>query len=103
MKIRSAWACLIVLIAAALLTGCKSIPCPDDGSQASKDCQLANEITLRLQEDSVAGNYTFNVSVENSTATVQGVVPDFPTGGRVIGIVRATPGVTNVINKLLMR
>jgi osmotically-inducible protein OsmY len=103
MKTCSRIARVAAVIVLALAAGCSTLPCPNDGTQAAKDCNLANEITLRLQEDAVTGNYTFSVNVENGVATVQGIVPDFSIGGRVISVVRGTPGVTDVVNKLLMR
>jgi osmotically-inducible protein OsmY len=66
----------------------------------SSDVQIAREAMNRLANDSVAGRYTFGVTVQNGVATVTGAVPDETFRLRVLGIVRGTPGVVEVVDRL---
>ncbi len=89
---------------AGLLAGCPSMtPAPNPAVQNLDDRQIANDINFRLREDSWTKVMTFGVAVENGIATIQGSVPDEVTRARVLGIVRSTPGVTEVVDKIYRR
>ena len=90
--------CLVVLV----LPGCATYTPPPDSMSGggSPDGDLATEIYSRLSDDSMTGRYTFGVTVQGGVVTVQGAVPDEPTRTRILGIIRATPGVQSVVDRL---
>lgn len=89
-----------VLIGMAVsIVGCATYE-PVAQQAPSTDAQIAREAMNRLANDSVTGRYTFGVTVQNGIATVEGAVPDETFRLRVIGIVRGTPGVVQVVDRL---
>lgn len=96
-------ASLIMLAAVTMafgsLVGCATYAPPSQETSTS-DAQIAREAMNRLAADSVAGRYTFTVTVRNGVATVEGSVPDEAFRLRVLGIVGGTPGVTQVLDGL---
>lgn len=82
------------------LTGCATHEPTLTQEVSSRDALIAREAIDRLNADSVTGRYAFNVIVQNGVATVEGAVPDESFRLRVLGIVRATKGVQQVVDRL---
>lgn len=64
------------------------------------DRQLARDVLNRLLDDSITGSLMFGVNAQNGMVTVDGAVPDETIRTRALGIVRSTPGVRGVIDRL---
>lgn len=62
--------------------------------------ELAEEVSLRLQEDDVAGKYAFSVVGRGDKIILRGSVPDDVTRMRAVGIALGTPGVEEVVDEL---
>lgn len=88
--------------ACLLLVGCATTPSANlyEPPAAASDQALAAEITQRLAYDAVTGNATYGVSARDGVVTLSGSVHDETVRLRALGIARATPGVTDVVDKL---
>lgn len=64
------------------------------------DKDIVHEVVDRLRSDSITGNYAFGVTSEDGVVTLRGSVSDQNARLRAVGIVRSTPGVKGVIDKL---
>lgn len=72
---------------------------PAGGAEVD-DRQLAADALNRLRDDPLTGRLTFGTSCQNGIVTVEGAVPDEAMRTRALGIVRSTPGVQDVVDRL---
>jgi len=101
MKTSLVFFAMAVSVCALGLTGCSTYtPPPSMDSTSQADVDLANEVMNRLDDDTLAGQFTFGISANEGIITVQGAIPDENMRTRVLGIIRGTPGVQGVIDKL---
>lgn len=91
---------LAVLVAGALSSGCATFQEPQDAAGAS-DATLAEDVTRRLQDDPIASQSTYGVDVENGIVTIRGSVPSDVVRARVVGVARSTPGVIDVVDRMI--
>ncbi|HBA82627.1 MAG TPA: hypothetical protein DCZ95_00905 [Verrucomicrobia bacterium] len=102
---KNIWKLLILLLAAApIVTGCSTLSQPDAMQpSALGDQQITDDVIRRLQDDTVTGQTTFNVEVQNGVATVRGVIRNESVRGRALGIARGAPGVVDVVDGITLR
>lgn len=70
------------------------------GTEAPEDAALRADILTRLRDDPVTGDHVFGVSVSHGTVVLRGSVPDDATRLRVHSVVRSTPGVVQIEDRL---
>jgi osmotically-inducible protein OsmY len=97
----------LFLVAAAmgLLVGCSTAfhEMTEEPVSSSGDRELVTQITSRLEYDAVTAGNTYGVSARDGAVTLSGSVHDEAVRSRALAIVRETPGVTEVIDKLQRR
>lgn len=92
---------ITAFLAAGFLAGCTTYtPPPSYGATSNADSQLVQDVVGRLSEDGIAERYTFGVTAGGGIVTVQGAIPDEVTRQRVLGIIKGTPGVQGVVDRL---
>ena len=92
---------LTAAMALCLLAGCSTASYDMEGSPAAgSDRQLAVDVVHRLEYEGLTDLRNFAVTVNNGVATVHGVVPNEPARARVLAVVRGTPGVQDVVDKM---
>lgn len=96
---------MIVLLIAAFLTaglftGCATYTPPPASGATDSDTQLVKDVVGRLANDDVAERFTFGVTAQGGVVTVQGAIPDELTRQRVLAVVRGTPGVQGVVDRM---
>ncbi len=94
---------LACLAAAPLLTGCGTLSDDLSSGASLTDKQITDDIQNRLFNDTVTRSTPIGITVVNGVATVRGVVHNETMRGRVLGIVRGAPGVTEVVDNLDIR
>ena len=90
---------LAILAAVMTLAGCTTMP-GNSTIQPTTDAQLAAAVLQRLTQDTMTGMSTFGVEAENGVVTLHGSLPNDTLRARAIAIVRSTPGVKDVIDKI---
>lgn len=80
-----------------LLVSCAVLP-PSDVS--GDNAELIQAIHQRLASDPVAARYPVGFLVRDGVVTLEGSVPDRPTRMRILAVVRSTPGVREVVDRL---
>ncbi|MFH0954374.1 MAG: BON domain-containing protein [Verrucomicrobiota bacterium] len=100
---RSFW--LAAVASLALLAGCATSPY--EGMQAApgagSDQQLVVEVRNRLDNDGITRQRDFGVQVNGGVVTVYGIVPSETVRGRVVAVIRDTPGVQDVVDRLQLQ
>lgn len=93
---------LLALVAGAALNACATrepSPVAAPGG-AGDDRALAAAIRQRLEMDPMLRGQVYGIDVANGEVTVQGVVRNEAERLRILSIVRGTPGVTQVQDRL---
>lgn len=93
---------LLALVALLLVGGCTTFP-GSGFAGTPADQQLARDVQMRLSNDTLASEFTFGVTAIGGVVTLEGTVPSESFRVRVLGIVRGTQGVTEVVDKLYRR
>ena len=91
---------ILALVVACSLAGCATYDSSSIDAIGMTDEEIASEVTYRLAEDDMTGDYTFGVSVEQGVTTLKGAVPRGELRMRAVAIVYNSPGVTDVIDEL---
>jgi hypothetical protein len=98
------WVAVLLLAAVPLfITGLSGCATGDDTSFESllgDDDQLASEIMDRIQDDPITSRQGLGVRVNKGKATLYGAVPSEQIRARAVSIVRNTPGVTDVDDRI---
>lgn len=91
---------IAAFLTAGLFTGCATYTPPPISAAIDADTQLVKDVVGRLSEDGVTERYTFGVTAQGGIVTVQGAVRDELTRQRVLAIVKGTPGVQGVVDRM---
>jgi osmotically-inducible protein OsmY len=98
------WAATAVLPALlCLASGCSSFTEGYGYAEATQDEQIERAAMDRLTQDDLTAPEGLGVRVENGVATVYGSVPTAPIRLRALSVVNGTPGVTEVVDKIVLR
>lgn len=97
-----AFACMRRFVCAVGLAGVLAGCATTDGGagESSADSELAASIRQRLSVDPAYRDQFFSVDVVGGDVTIRGTVRSEAERMRVLSIVRGTPGVTLVIDRL---
>ncbi len=71
------------------------------GAESPEDAALRSDVLARLRDDPMTGEHVFGVSVDNGVVILRGWVPDDTTRLRVNSVVRSTPGVVEIDDRLI--
>lgn len=87
----------IVGCGVAAVCGCATLdqPLPD-----ASGADLGADITQRLAVDSMTGGTVYGVDVSGGQVVIRGIVRSEAERMRVLSLVRGTPGVTSVVDRL---
>jgi len=94
---RIVFTALLLILCVSGISGCRSYVPHGMAGASQGDLQIANDVTSRLEVDTMTANYTFGVTCENG---IQGAIPNEVLRTRIISIVKGTPGVQGVVDKL---
>ncbi len=72
-----------------------------DADVSEADLQLRRDVLNRLQMDAMTSQHSIGVDSRNGVVTVYGSVPDDMTRHQVLSVVRGTPGVMGVHDRLV--
>ena len=81
-------------------SGCTTYSTTTPGATAGSNDQIEDDVIERLRQDDLTSTQGFGVRIEGGIATLYGSVPDEIVRLRALGIVRSTPGVKEVVDKL---
>jgi osmotically-inducible protein OsmY len=91
----------LAIFSGALLMWAAGCAMPSKGTAISnEDAEIAARVEQRLAFDAGLRNRIYDVHVSNGEVTVVGTVSSEAERLRLISIVRGTPGVTGVIDRL---
>ncbi len=103
MRIWTLSVCLLAFLAVGVV-GCGTLTdalnrrAAADVSEA--DLRLRQDVLNRLRDDAVTSLHNIGVESRNGMVTVYGSVPDDMTRRRVLSVVRGTPGVAGINDRL---
>lgn len=102
MKNRTATLRSGILIAALALAGVGLIGCAtlDESAPTLAGNDLQSAITQRLSMDPITSGTLYGVEVVDGEVVIRGAVRSAAERMRVLGLVRGTPGVTSVSDRL---
>lgn len=72
-----------------------------DAEVSDADLRLRQDVLNRLQQDHVTAQHNIGVDSRDGRVTLYGAVPDNMTRQRVLTVVRGTPGVVSVHDRLM--
>lgn len=94
-----------VLLVSLMVVGCATVSeratHSDDPGHSKEDVRLELDVLSRLRDDALTSRHSFGVTALNGVVTLRGSVPDEITRHRALGVVRSTPGVIEVHDRLL--
>lgn len=90
-----------LVLVALCWTGCSMTS--EGLGPATTDQELAQDVEQRLDQDPVTGMQTFVVTAADGVVTLQGIVSQDAVRFRAESIARDTPGVREVVNRILLR
>jgi hypothetical protein len=80
-----------------LVAGCATPAYDPAAVTGLSDSEIASDIRSRLEDDGIAGMYSFGVTVQNGIVTLQGSVPpDDAVRARIVSVAASAPGVRSV-------
>lgn len=80
-------------------SGCARFPAPER-EEASADADLAQQIQRQLRQDPAIADQPFGISVRGGVVVLHGTVKNEMLRSRILSIVRSTPGVLQVVDRL---
>jgi len=100
-------------ISTLLLAGCTKVIVADETGKSSYatpstvyvtrgDVEIAKEVKNRLFEDSIYQATDIRVSSMQGVVTLSGTVPSYAIAEKAVLIAKRTPGVRNVVSKLIV-
>ncbi len=96
--------CLLGLLAGGV-SGCAALTDSANrrasADMSERDLRVSQDVLNRLQDDNVTGHLSIGVESRDGVVTLYGSVPDDVTRLRVISVVRGTPGVVSINDRLM--
>jgi len=96
--------CLLGLLAGGV-SGCAvltdTVNRRADAEASEADLQLRQDVLNRLQQDVMTRSHSVGVDTQNGVVTLYGSVPDDLTRHRILAVVRGTPGVMGINDRLV--
>ena len=91
---------LLLTVCICAISGCRTYVPQGMAGASQEDLQIVDDVTNRLEADSLMGKFTFGITCKDGVVTIQGAIPDDVLRARALGIVKGTPGVQGVVDKL---
>ena len=104
---------IVVLVVCAALAGCSGyllgdrkptpVMTPEGDTRSSvQDSAISGEVRQRFNEDDELSRYRLGISTRSGRVTLSGAVANYPARDRAVELARATNGVREVDNRIVV-